>query len=148
MRNNSELSIINNLTGEFVSDYTEPTKVRTFYNGPRTYWRVTMRYDEALLTVPSEVGIRLLTHIKCEVSTDNYEVYLGVTTLAATFKCSTKSLRNNINKLLAADHLLKLDTQLYMVNPRLFWIRGMDDTKWSNLCAIYDQRKSTTKYSV
>ena len=87
-------------------------------------------YDEACLAVPTETGLRLLQHIKGYVNTADYTIHFKVSELASIFKCSTKSLRTAINKLLEGDYLYRIANEYYMVNPGMFWISSMNDVTW------------------
>ena len=132
MSNYSELSVMNNKSGEFVYDLNEK-KRKSLYLGPRKYWRTMMMYDEALLTVPTEVGIRLMLHLKNECNTSDYSIVIKIKELATIFKCNDRSLRNNLNKLLEKEYLKKITNEYYMINPDLFWIKDITDQDWQKL---------------
>jgi len=138
MSNYSELSVISNRTGEYVSDFKSVER-KKLYMGPKKYWRTMMMYDEALLTVPSETGIKLLLHLKNECNTADYTIVLKIKELAKKFNCNDRALRNNLNKLLNKKFLKKITNEYYMINPNLFWIKSLSDTNWQELKNKFEQ---------
>ena len=132
MSNYSELSVFNNKTGEIIYDL-EKTERKRLYMGPKKYWRTMMMYDEALLTVPSQTGIKLLIYLKDKCNTSDYTIVLKIKELAKIFECNDRALRNNLNKLLQKKFLKKITNEYYMINPELFWIRGLNDKDWQEL---------------
>ncbi len=132
MSNRSELSVMSNKTGEFIYNL-EMKKIERLYMGPRKYWRTTMMYDEALLLVPSQTGVKLLLHLKNECNISDYTIVLKIKELAKTFGCNDRALRNNLNKLLEKKYLKKITNEYYMINPNMFWIKNMSDREWQEL---------------
>ena len=53
-------------------------------------------YDEALLTVPSQTGIKLLIYLKDKCNTSDYTIFLKIKELAKIFECNDRALRNNL----------------------------------------------------
>jgi len=130
--NYSELSIISNATGEYIYDLNLKKRIK-LYMGPKKYWRTMMMYDDALLAVPSQTGIKLLLHLKNECNTSDYTIVLKIKELANVFKCNDRALRNNLNKLLEKKYLKKITNEYYMINPNLFWIKSLTDKEWQEL---------------
>ncbi len=132
MSNTSILSVFDNQSGEVIYDFTYKKRIG-LYMGPKKYWRTTMMYDDALLTVPSQTGIKLLTHLKNECNVSDYTIVLKIKKLAGLFKCNDRALRNNLNKLLSKQYLKKITNEYYMINPNLFWIKNLSDKEWQSL---------------
>jgi len=135
--NFSELSVMSNQTGEFIYDF-ELKKRKNLYMGPKKYWRTMMMYDDALLTVPSQTGIKLLLHLKNKCNTSDYSIVLKIKELANIFQCNDRALRNNLNKLLDKKYLKKITNEYYMINPSLFWIKSLSDQEWQKLKSKFE----------
>jgi len=134
--NFSELSVMSNETGEYIYDL-ELKERKKIYMGPKKYWRTMMMYDDALLVVPSQTGIKLLLHLKNECNTSDYTIVLKIKELANLFNCNDRALRNNLNKLLEKKYIKKITNEYYMINPDLFWIKNLNDKEWQELKSKY-----------
>ena len=136
--NHTELSVISNETGEYVYDLNLNER-KKIYMGPKKYWRTMMMYDDALLAVPSQTGIKLLLHLKNECNTSDYTIVLKIKELANLFNCNDRALRNNLNKLLEKKYLKKITNEYYMINPNLFWIKSLTDKEWQGLKQKFEE---------
>lgn len=142
MHNYTEYSVVSNLTGEFISDF-ENTERKSMYFGPRLYWRTMIMYDQAQLAVPTEIGIKLLQHLKGYCSTNDYTIHFKAQELADIFSCGLKPLRNAINKLRDGNFIHRISNEYYIINPDMFWIKGMSDTAWQRCKDVYESHQPT-----
>lgn len=97
------------------------------------YWRVMELYDEAQLLLGSKVGIHIMIYLKQKVNTNDYRIQINQSWLAEDIGATREAVAKNIKKLIDNEYLIKEKRGKYFINPKMFWIAKMSDTKWQEL---------------
>ena len=118
--------------GTLLEEY-QVQKKHSLYLGPRKYWRVMELYDEAQLLLGSKVGIHIMIYLKQKVNTNDYRIQINQSWLAEDIGATREAVAKNIKKLIDNEYLIKEKRGKYFINPKMFWIAKMSDTKWQEL---------------
>ncbi len=116
-----------------------PNRKKSYYKGPKLYWRTMQLYDKATLLLHGTVGLQLLIYIKGEVNLDNYRIRLNATWLAEDIGSNPDTVSRNIKKLVDGKYIVKEKRGKYFVNPDMFWVEKMHPDKWQTLKQEYQE---------
>ena len=137
MHNNTLTRIKDRTTGEIIDEYYQEIPRKTWYHGPRKYWRIMELYDKAQLLLSSKPGILLLIYLKGEINTKTYRIDINKTWLAKDLEVSRKSIIENIKRLVSNGYLIQEPRNQYFLNPGMFWSDDLTPDEWQELKKDY-----------
>ena len=129
---------IDNITGEILHEETINLNYKkTYYLGPRKYWRLMELYDKAQLLLGSRAGILIMVFLKSQVDTKSYRITLNKTWLAEDLNLSRDAVIKNIKKLVDNGYIIKEDRSQYFIHPGMYYSGDIDDKSWQELKQDY-----------
>ena len=138
MDNYTRNTIIDGETGEIKDEYYSNNKDgKSYYHGPRKYWRLMELYDMAQKLIASRVGVDLMIYLKQHINTKTYRITINKTWLAEDIGSSRDAIIKNINKLVDNGYLISEERNQYFIHPGMYWSGNLDSNEWQELKKDY-----------
>ena len=137
MNNYTRNVVIDRTTGEILEEYGIQDKKKTWYHGPRKYWRLMELYDKAQLLLSSKVGILLMVHLKGNVNTKTYRIEINNTWLAEDLGTNRETISRNIKRLIDNGYIIKEPRSQYFIHPGMYWSDNLSSSEWQELKKDY-----------
>ena len=137
MNNNTLTRVKDSITGEILDEYYDAKISKSWYHGPRKYWRLMELYDKAQLLLSSKPGILLLIHLKTQINTKTYRIDINKTWLAEDLGVNRKSIIENVKRLVSAGYLIQEPRNQYFLHPGMFWYDDLSADEWQELKKDY-----------